>query len=165
MAIGRRFGRRLSLQGSWLQISQHCLLESGTPTPLLMVLFPTAFPPSPLSFDYSSLGTITCVGLAGLVALRQMNGAVWGPLFSVSLDFQDELVLDTSLRFHTNQWRTGGQGEGPGGRGGGSGALLWHVLDILATQWLPDVFTILAWYGLYTWLPLRWPGTSRREEL
>jgi hypothetical protein len=28
---------------------------------------------------------------------------VWGPLFAVSLDFQCELVLDTSLRFGTDK--------------------------------------------------------------
>jgi len=108
--------------------------------------------------------------------MRQMNGAVWGPLFSVSLDFQCELVLDTSLRFHTT--RSGGRSSrqpslpnrnsgssSSSRRKGGRRGLIWHVLDILATQWVPDVFAIFAWYGLYTWLPLRWPGTTVREEL
>jgi len=111
--------------------------------------------------------------------MRQMNGAVWGPLFSVSLDFQCELVLDTSLRFHTD--RTGaGMGTSSGrsrrsslgstsssssSRKRGRRGLVWHVLDILATQWVPDVFAIFAWYGLYTWLPLRWQGRTVREEL
>ena len=32
-----------------------------------------------------------------------------------------------------------------------------------ATQWVPDVFSIMAWYGLYTWLPLHWDGTTRAQ--
>jgi hypothetical protein len=39
------------------------------------------------------------------------------------------------------------------------------VLDILASQWVPDVLSVMAWYGLYTWLPLEWGGTSVAAEL
>lgn len=91
-------------------------------------------------FRKDDLWVITAAGLAGLVAMRQMNYTVWGPMFAVSLDFQCELVLDTSLRF--------GSDRRPvlGFRG-----WVCYIGDILATQWVPDVFSILAWYGLYTW--------------
>lgn len=59
-------------------------------------------------YDHAALWIITCVGLGGLIALRQLNYTVWGPLFAVSLDFQCELVLDTSLRFGTNKEVRGG---------------------------------------------------------
>ncbi len=149
--------------------------------------FSLPLPPALLSsYDQRGLLAITCVGLAGLVAMRQMNGAVWGPLFSVSLDFQCEIVLDTSLRFNTDRTdhtdppgtdmgrshrfsqhthNSGGSSSSESRRKGGKRALVWHVLDILATQWVPDVFAIFSWYGFYTWLPLRWQGTTMRAEL
>lgn len=55
------------------------------------------------AFDKGALWAITAAGLIGLLALRQLNSTVWGPLFAVSLDFQCELVLDTSLRFGTDK--------------------------------------------------------------
>lgn len=155
-----------------------------------LVILPSFLPPLPpslsCSYDQRGLWAITCVGLAGLIAMRQMNGAVWGPLFSVSLDFQCEIVLDTSLRFQTDRtdhtdYKGMGKGrshrssqlthKSRGSRSSGSGregktrALVLHVLDILATQWVPDVFAIFSWYGLYTWLPLKWQGTTMRAEL
>lgn len=36
---------------------------------------------------------------------------------------------------------------------------------MLATQWVPDVLSVMAWYGLYTWLPLVFTGTSVGAEL
>jgi hypothetical protein len=54
-------------------------------------------------YSVGALWAITGAGLAGLVAIRQLNYTVWGPLFAVSLDFQCELVLDTSLRFKTDK--------------------------------------------------------------
>lgn len=54
-------------------------------------------------FRPRALWAITGAGLIGLIAIRQLNTAVWCPLFAVSLDFQCELVLDTSLRFGTDR--------------------------------------------------------------
>lgn len=54
-------------------------------------------------FRPRALLAISAAGLVGLVAIRQLNTVVWCPLFAVSLDFQCELVLDTSLRFGTNR--------------------------------------------------------------
>jgi hypothetical protein len=39
------------------------------------------------------------------------------------------------------------------------------VADILASQFVPDFFSIMAWYGLYTYLPLQFTGTSVGTQL
>ncbi len=39
------------------------------------------------------------------------------------------------------------------------------MADILASQAVPDFFSIMAWYGLYTYLPLRFTGTSVGVQL
>lgn len=54
-------------------------------------------------YHTGALWAITGAGLTGLLALRQLNYTCWGPPFAVSLDFQCELVLDTSLRFATHK--------------------------------------------------------------
>lgn len=44
-------------------------------------------------------------------------------------------------------------------------SLLRRTGDIIASQWVPDVFSIMAWYGVYTWLPLEFKGQSVAAQL
>lgn len=44
-------------------------------------------------------------------------------------------------------------------------SLARRVGDILVSQWVPDIFSIMSWYGLYNWLPLVFTGVSRAALL